>query len=661
MKTMSFKVAASLIVLAAVLVFGLTTAPAYAETSAGSALLFTYYDVRSIADGGLGLTDNYFTIINTAQSWVQAHIRIRTGDKSVELMDFDILLSPEDVFTFDLYESAQIPDPSDATKMISGGIEFASCDTDTLENSNFDVATSGARKGCVTMNSNTNTNLLDLIKLCQTLNATDALKATLKGYVEVIGEGAIDSRSKTYGDANKNYCDGDGSTAPLASTKKIPKSTLYSLNNDASCWKDKAAGTDPSVVSMGPVLHGRVYYATLANGKADRLASVNAEVLDNTLPVWAISNASSYDNGIETPGSSVADARGRRIILHADTFNKEKDRCKESGKNDAGCFAYTSASTKRDPTGANDMNSCFFLNSKDVSGDTTGVTNKYGAAMTFGPALVDLVYRRNGSLGGPVRQQQAGAPQSRALNSGLKMILNYLSNNYAMVASKQNMGHINNSTALAAGANKTSFANVITTNPSAKKYIESHYFNIPAQYEDITTKIAIIFPFQHYIGEENTIKFISIWNTTEYKSTDTGKFFSPGLPSAGNPGEEAQLHTLKSSAFAQGWFRLEPGVDENSTSATSCLPGSIECSGAAHEKFDTLVCSDNNYMRNADNTAWGAGGCTNSDYKNPPGYSGLVFNIGGGVLSATALSYGDGLDHSDPRTVKAFVQSEVTP
>ncbi len=101
--------------------------PAFAMSgeTAGTSLLFTYYDVRSAAAGGLGLTDNYFTVTNTATDrWVQAHVRVRTGSASIELLDFDILMSPADVFTFDLYED-------------NGAMVFASCDTKTLVNSGF--------------------------------------------------------------------------------------------------------------------------------------------------------------------------------------------------------------------------------------------------------------------------------------------------------------------------------------------------------------------------------------------------------------------------------------------------------------------------------------------------------------------------------------------
>jgi hypothetical protein len=84
-------------------------------------MIFSYYDIRTMAQGGPGLTDNYYTVINEDNDeWYQMHVRVRTGQCSVELLDFDVLLSPNDVFTFDLIQDAE------------GDTVFASCDTETL-------------------------------------------------------------------------------------------------------------------------------------------------------------------------------------------------------------------------------------------------------------------------------------------------------------------------------------------------------------------------------------------------------------------------------------------------------------------------------------------------------------------------------------------------
>jgi hypothetical protein len=46
--------------------------------------------------------ENYFTISNSSNDWVQSHLRFRGSAWSAELLDFDIILSPGDVFVFRL-------------------------------------------------------------------------------------------------------------------------------------------------------------------------------------------------------------------------------------------------------------------------------------------------------------------------------------------------------------------------------------------------------------------------------------------------------------------------------------------------------------------------------------------------------------------------------
>ena len=104
--------------------FALGVGSNVSQDKPGQALVFGYYDTRTEADGGAGLTDNYFTVTNTIDEFTQAHVRVRTGDCSVELLDFDVMLTPYDVFGFDIYQ-------------VGGNIVFASCDTHTLQQSGF--------------------------------------------------------------------------------------------------------------------------------------------------------------------------------------------------------------------------------------------------------------------------------------------------------------------------------------------------------------------------------------------------------------------------------------------------------------------------------------------------------------------------------------------
>jgi len=57
----------------------------------GDALLFPVYNAY---------VENYFTISNNENKWIQGHLRFRGAAWSGELLDFDVILSPGDVFVF---------------------------------------------------------------------------------------------------------------------------------------------------------------------------------------------------------------------------------------------------------------------------------------------------------------------------------------------------------------------------------------------------------------------------------------------------------------------------------------------------------------------------------------------------------------------------------
>ncbi|MCP4699947.1 MAG: hypothetical protein GY862_24315, partial [Gammaproteobacteria bacterium] len=59
----------------------------------GDALIFPLFH---------GLAENYFTISNISDNFVQGHIRFRGGGWGSGLLDFDVILSPFDVFVFRL-------------------------------------------------------------------------------------------------------------------------------------------------------------------------------------------------------------------------------------------------------------------------------------------------------------------------------------------------------------------------------------------------------------------------------------------------------------------------------------------------------------------------------------------------------------------------------
>lgn len=59
----------------------------------GDALIFPVYE---------GRIQNYFTVMNSDNRWIQAHVRFRGAGWTTEMLDFDIILSPGDVWVFRL-------------------------------------------------------------------------------------------------------------------------------------------------------------------------------------------------------------------------------------------------------------------------------------------------------------------------------------------------------------------------------------------------------------------------------------------------------------------------------------------------------------------------------------------------------------------------------
>src|SRR4030042_4282157 len=224
--------------------------------NAGDTVLFTYYDIRTTAQGGPGLSDNYFTVVNTdGDEWMQAHVRVRTGQCSVELLDFDVLLSPRDVFTFDLYQGS------------TGATVFASCDEKTLVASNFNVDDAG----CYVLDSDTFPNMLSLISECGNcpdgsgapLSLEQALDATRFGYVEVIGE--VELEPCTLGAECNDEC--------LESQLEAGDYIAWTWVDDGCNWSNP-----------GQNLFGRVYYAKFdANRDVAALSVQNGFSLNNAV------------------------------------------------------------------------------------------------------------------------------------------------------------------------------------------------------------------------------------------------------------------------------------------------------------------------------------------------------------------------------------------
>lgn len=320
----------------------------------GDQILFSYYDLRTKAQGGPNLTDNYFTVVNTdGNEWVQAHLRVRTGQCSIELLDFDVIMSPNDVFTFDLFQDD------------NGNTVFASCDTETLISSGFGVDT----EGCITIDTS-GASALVLVKECgncpdgSPISDSAALEATRWGYVEIIGE--VEMRPDSGASEGDDCWEGD----------------LIAGNYTSWSWVDEGNGCMYSGVGMN--LFGRVYYAALdSDGNVIKVATANGHSSPNAVA------GDNWDAGLTT-------------IVHRPCYSDTSVGC-SSGDGELESptgpgYAYGPVDATLPILGADDMNYCYWNDLGDGSG-----LNRVGAAATFGPTMADFRpgWRDNDGTGAP--------------------------------------------------------------------------------------------------------------------------------------------------------------------------------------------------------------------------------------------------------------------
>lgn len=160
----------------------------------------------------------YVSIENVSPKyWVAAHVRLRSGRYSIEVLDFPILLSPNDVFWF---QFQAIPDGKGGLKRV----EIISTDKKTIEYSGLNTlsalpgATVNYENGVLTMSLNNN--ILQSFKSIKN-DEYKSLNETTQGYIEVIGLFAIKrvNNMNFYGLMKALWTDTKGAALPGAAGK----------------------------------------------------------------------------------------------------------------------------------------------------------------------------------------------------------------------------------------------------------------------------------------------------------------------------------------------------------------------------------------------------------------------------------------------------------
>ncbi len=275
----------------------------------GDVVIYPYYDVSAAT------SLNYFYLVNTTKFYLQAHMRFRTAECSIEVLDFDVILTPYDVFTFWV-----LPEVTDADGITGPG--FYSADAHTLAVSGLIPSKYFDSNGYVTIAFNTR-RLLDLH-----IAADDAADMLPKGYVEVIAEGLIQS------DFWSNC--GPFKSLVAAANADYAESCTWDKNNPSGVFSDSDAifygtGYDKAGVDhVGKTTNGKDGYTRIDNGEllygteyfVDFASASGYGVNAATITAFRTSdNDSDYDRHIDdnytAPGTKVPSGYNG-LILHAD-------------------------------------------------------------------------------------------------------------------------------------------------------------------------------------------------------------------------------------------------------------------------------------------------------------------------------------------------------
>lgn len=154
----------------------------------GDVLLGDFYRATVGTTFG-GLLDNakfltYVSITNTSDDWVAAHIRLRSGRYSIEIVDFPILLSPRDVFWFQFQPIGKIVEnPDGSKKEVLTSLQLWSSDLETIKLSGLPTVKNAAGEDEWLVNLS-NTVLDDFALLPAEQKGVQEMAI---GYMEVIG------------------------------------------------------------------------------------------------------------------------------------------------------------------------------------------------------------------------------------------------------------------------------------------------------------------------------------------------------------------------------------------------------------------------------------------------------------------------------------------
>lgn len=187
----------------------------------GDALIFPVYN---------GYVDNYFTISNSSNQWIQGHLRFRGATWCTELRDFDVMLSPGDVFLFRVADF--VADSADET--VKWEID------QSLDIRNFQytghVQSCGSQANCMNPNDRLIEPVCPAPSASSRPNQAECDHQATVGYIEFIGEAVLDNMTPAIMNDLLNP------SLPSSDRNKLYQDTLYQgIGTNTWKWSDAPA------------------------------------------------------------------------------------------------------------------------------------------------------------------------------------------------------------------------------------------------------------------------------------------------------------------------------------------------------------------------------------------------------------------------------------
>jgi len=297
------KLAAAVAVAAGIALSPQANAIELKPNGAGDALLFPIY---------YGQFENLFTITNNSGNWIQGHLRFRGATWSTELRDFDVILSPGDVFVFRLADldgdgQWEIDQSLDTRNFQYTGMLF----TDDCQGPN------GAIPNCLNPSS--------LLEPTVFSNVTTQDRLTAQrnaGHVEFIGEAVLNGMTHAIMEALIGSNPGD-TWRPYVTTNGNGRGTnAWKWSDAANSFRPcpSAAPCDRGLRDVPNVLTGTAFisYPGVVSAlayNADALTDFRTNTRDRTHRIENYPNRVSPNNGVVVGPALINTSDGANGVL----------------------------------------------------------------------------------------------------------------------------------------------------------------------------------------------------------------------------------------------------------------------------------------------------------------------------------------------------------